>query len=240
MAAKPATSVGPGRAISRSLVPVRRSKGLAVSCLVLGLLSLPLSAVILGFPVGLVAIAGGIVVLRRVRGDARLGVEKAVATTGIVAAGIGVVATPLLSSIMVPALLRTNDQMALQDVRYVISEQTYYASRNGGHFDTLECLQNPRACLPDGTDHPPIDAKRVASRRYGHRRHLVLGPTPEGPRLSASSAVTFAYIAVPILWGVTGTRAFCGDQTGAIHVTRQGLEPTVIDGKCADTPEFAN
>ncbi len=102
---------------------IRRARGWAATSVAFGLLSLPLSGFILGLPVGLLAITTGIVVVRRFRGYARPPAEKAFAVLGIVAASIGVLATPILSPFMVPAWLKANDSMALQDLRHVTSAE---------------------------------------------------------------------------------------------------------------------
>lgn len=43
----------------------------------------------------------------------------------------------------------------------------------------------------------------------------------------------YAYVAVPLVKGLTSRRAFCGDSRGVICVTVDGSMPDVIQGKCA-------
>jgi hypothetical protein len=47
---------------------------------------------------------------------------------------------------------------------------------------------------------------------------------------------TFAVVAAPEIPGVTGIRAFCGDDTGAICYTRDGRAPDARNGRCPATP----
>jgi hypothetical protein len=220
--------------------------GLAIASLVLGLLGLPLLFCFgLGFLFSLVGVILGIVALVKASRYPHEYGGKGLAIGGLVASGMSVLALPVVAAIAIPSLLRArvsaNESAAIGDIRTVISAQARYASLNGGFYDSLDCLASPAGCLPGsaGTGLKIIEpALAQASVKQGYNRTLHLGPAVEPSQVrrpvSASSVVSFAYVAVPVRVGQTGVRSFCGDDRGLICYKLDGSEPPVVDGRCAD------
>ena len=52
-------------------------------------------------------------------------------------------------------------------------------------------------------------------------------------KASPTSLKSYAYLAVPLTFGRTGNRAFCGDGTGRICYTTGGSAPQIEKGSCA-------
>jgi hypothetical protein len=59
------------------------------------------------------------------------------------------------------------------------------------------------------------------------------GPNHERARASASSLVSYAYVAVSLALEKARVRAFCGDSTGRICHAPEGRVPRIEDGRCA-------
>ena len=214
-------------------------KALAVWSLVLGVLSL-----LTGGCLGLGAIAAIVLGIMAIARAGKMPAEyggKGMAIAGIVTGSIGLLVLPfvILAAIAVPSLLRArvsaNQSSAVGDIRAVISGQTAYASANGGYYDTLECLASAAPCIPGYTGPTPfIDAALVNEVKSGYRRRFHRGAPASGDGISPSSITSFAYTAVPVEVGRTGTRGFCGDASGRICFTNDGSEPPVVDGACAE------
>lgn len=221
-------------------------KGMAITAMVLGIVSFPLMcAFFTGILTALVGLILGIVALVRANRSPETYGGKGMAIAGVVVSGVAILSLPIVAAISIPSLLRArtaaNEASVLGDMRTIISAETTYAAFNGGHFDTLACLANPQTCIPDlpaGTS--PFIAAPLASSdaRSGYLRELHLGapaPSDQAGRVSPSSAVAFAYVAVPVKPGNTGIRAFCADETGAIRIAADGVMPPILDGKCPDS-----
>lgn len=132
------------------------------------------------------------------------------------------------------------ESTVIGDVRTVLAAQAAYAVRNGGFYDTLECLAGSQRCTSrkDGEQPARLDESLATLQpRFRYKRSFHPGPKapPEQvrrARASASSIVSFAYVAVPESYGPGTRRAFCGDHTGVICVTSDGETPRVEDGRC--------
>ena len=229
----------------RPMGPTRN--GLAIASLVLGLVGLPLLFCFgLGFLFSIVGLVLGIIALVKASKYPHEYGGKGLAIGGVVASGMSVLAIPVVAAIAIPSLLRArvsaNESSAIGDVRTVISAQAAYAAVNGGYYDTMECLASPAGCLPGnaGDALTVIDpALAQATIKNGYRRTLHPGPAVDPSRLtrpvSASSVVSFAYVAVPLTAGQTGVRSFCGDDRGMVCFMSDGSEPPVVNGRCGDT-----
>jgi type IV pilus assembly protein PilA len=201
---------------------------LATTALVLGIVTYPLLCAFgLGFGTAVAAIVCGIVALVKVNREPQLFGGKPQAISGIVLGGAAFVLIPvwlIVAAIAIPSLLRArmaaNESAAVGDVRAVISAQATYASLNGGFYDKLDCLAQPRGCLRGSSapSAPLVDEQLVrASPRRGYEFALHVGPAAaqeDTAALSPSSVTRFAYVAVPLAPGTTGQRAFCGDESG--------------------------
>jgi prepilin-type N-terminal cleavage/methylation domain-containing protein len=156
----------------------------------------------------------------------------------IVVAIIGIIA-----AIAIPSLLRArvsaNESATIGDIRTVISAQAAYRAANGGFFDSrLDCLQSPAGCIPGYPDDGPrfLDGNLTSLEpRSGYQRSFVPGPAAEGDPavVSRSRTESYAYVAVPTDPGYSGVRGFCGDSSGAVCFTTDGVAPRIRpDGTC--------
>ena len=73
--------------------------------------------------------------------------------------------------------------------------------------------------------------------RLGYSRAFHPGPKADPAAISRagaspSSLRAFAFTATPVTPGVSGGRAFCGDSTGRMCMTKNGSPPPVKDGRC--------
>jgi hypothetical protein len=222
-------------------------KGLAVSALVLGLASVPLIYVFeLSALVGLAAVACAVVALLNAR---RYPMQFGGKVLAMVGGGIGasvVLMYPVWASIVVPARahahIAANEKAAVADVRAVVAAEKVYALTNHDYYDTLSCLAHPQKCIPGGeaAGVPILDDARLADTkvRNGYSFTLFLGdgpPATEPDNVSASSAASFAYVAVPVKPGVTGARSFCGDATELVRADSRGGLPREPDGLCPES-----
>lgn len=217
-----------------------QKKGLAITALVAGIVSLPtLSCLGVG---AVVAIVCGILALVKAKNEPAVYGGKGMAIAGIVTGGLSFLLIPfigIVAAIAIPSFLRArvsaNEAAAIGDVRSVISAQAAYASQNGGYYDTLECMGAPAGCIPDYGGPTFLDPLLASGNdKGGYRRTLHLGP-PADPSsasqpISPSSVRAFAYVAVPIQAGQTGVRSFCGDHNGIVCASMG--EPEVVDGEC--------
>jgi type IV pilus assembly protein PilA len=226
-----------------------QKKGLAVTSLVAGILSLPtLGCLGIG---AIVAIVCGILALVKTKNEPAVYGGKGMAIAGIVTGGLSFLLLPfigIVAAIAIPSLLRArvaaNEAAAIGDVRTVISAQAAYASANGGYYDRLECLGPGASCIPDYGGPTFLDSALASGMpRSGYQRTLYLGePADSGSApqpISPSSVRSFAYVATPVQQGQTGVRAFCGDLNGIVCFTADGSEPEVAEGQCVIGPRCA-
>lgn len=219
-----------------TVVPGEPNKGLAIASLVMGILSiLTLGCLGIGALTGLVL---GFVALRRASGAPQQYGGKGLAIGGIVTSGLGLFLlipfVGLVAAIAIPSLLRArisaNEAGAIGDVRTVLSAEATYQAASGGHYGSLECLSGPAACIPGYSGPAFLLGPPLAGDARGYRRTFHPGPPAEpgaGSRLQG-----FAFTAVPLELGRTGTRSFCGDATGVVcSVGSATVE--VVDGACS-------
>jgi hypothetical protein len=149
---------------------------------------------------------------------------------------------PIIAAIAIPSLMRarisTGDARALGDIRTVISAELTYASNNGNHFDTLECLVSPTDCIPGYPSQAPVflSPEFVTTTRGGYDFSFHPGPAAApNESFSPSSIRSFAYVAVPTQPGVTAVRAFCGDSSGTLCAMADGTMPEIVGGACPES-----
>lgn len=139
-----------------------------------------------------------------------------------------------------------SESTTLGDIRTIISAEVAYSSANLGFYDVPECLGTPQRCIPGYpvAARPFLDSQlgQTSAVKSGYRRVFHPGPgaDPSGVRrvgASASSLVSYAYVAVPLVPGQAGLRAFCGDATGRICYTPDGRAPGIENGQCAASCE---
>lgn len=194
-------------------------KGLAVASLVLGILSV----VTLGcLGVGaVVAIGCGVVALKKARSDPAAYGGGGMAIGGIVSGGLSLVAGAIFIHALLHAKIDANEAGTIGDMRALIAAEAAYQRASGGAYGSLQCLENPRSCIPGYSGPPLIDhALAVATLRTNYRRAFHLGHT------------SFAYVAIPMEPGRSGERGFCGDSTGVICATADSRQPEVVDATC--------
>lgn len=223
-------------------------RGWAIASLVLGLLSVPTLG-LLGIG-ALLSIIFGVVALVKASQQPEVYGAKGLAISGIVASALSVIVMPvvlgIIAAIAIPSLVKArivaNEAATLDDLRTLVAAENAYHSATGGVFDTPECLSAPSRCIPNYSVTGPtfLKAEALGPTRHGYHRTFYSGPTVRWPpsrkaTLSPSSMISFAYVAVPLHWGNTGTRAFCADSRGRLcHTTGEG-EPVVADGWCSSS-----
>jgi type II secretory pathway pseudopilin PulG len=123
---------------------------------------------------------------------------------------VAVAVVGIVAAIAIPSLLRAriaaNEADAIGDIRTVISSEVSYQQANGGRYGTLDCLAAPGPCIPGYSGSAFIDPAMAKSVKQGYQRTLTL--SPDGQR--------YIFLAVPVTPGGTGTRVFCGGETGLI------------------------
>ncbi len=219
-------------------------KRLAITALVLGILSPLLACIGVGFLTALIALVLGIVALVKASKAPGVYGGKGAAIGGLVLGGLTLLSLPLVAAIAIPSLLRAkvsaNESATIGDIRTVISAEAAYQSSNAGYYDTLECLGAPSGCIPNYSGPVFLDTQLASGMdKSGYKRTFHAGPPPSSAEVaegrSPSSLMSFAYTAVPSAPNRTGVRGFCGDSSGRICVTMDGTEPQVVNGECAQT-----
>jgi len=206
-------------------VPAARPRrGLAIASLVLGLLSLPTLGLL--FVGAMASVALGVAALVKARREPAEYGGSGMAVAGVLLAVASILVTPvvgIVAAIAIPSLLRArvtaNETAAIADVRTFLAAEQAYRSRNGGAFDTPECLAAPAACLGGSAGPALLPAGFVATGTHkGYHRVFYPGSPPAAlePGMSPSSLASFAYLAMPAVPAKTGVRSFCGDATGRV------------------------
>lgn len=204
-------------------------KGLALTSLVLGILSLPtLGLLLIG---AATAIVLGVVALVKANKQPDVYGGKGLAITGISLAVVSIVVMPfmlgIVAAIAIPSLLRArvsaNEAAAIGDTRTVISAQAAYQSMSG-RYGELSCLTAPTTCDTTYPATAPVflDARFAdAGPQQGYARRFALAVDGTG----------FTYISIPEQQNRTGVRSFCGDATGIVCALPQQFAPAFSDGK---------
>jgi hypothetical protein len=223
--------------------PVRLRTGMAVTALILAVISLCTGAgLVVG---GLTALVLGIVAAVKASKNPQEYGGMPMAIAAIVISALSFLAIPIIAAIAIPSLLRArvsaNEAAAIGDLRTVISAEAAYQSSNRGFYDTPECLGAPQGCIPGyaATDPTFLDATLASGHdKNGYARTFHPGPPPaqRDPAASPSSVTGYAYVLAPKVHGQTGVRSFCGDHRGTICFTIGGTPPAVEEGSCPPPP----
>jgi Zn-dependent protease with chaperone function/type II secretory pathway pseudopilin PulG len=132
----------------------------------------------------------------------------------------------IIAAIAIPSLLRArisaNESGALGDARVVVEAEEAYRKASGGTYGSKECLEKPAACIKGYQGPAMLSALTASATKSGYTRSLSLDEGGEG----------FTFVAVPMVPGRTGVRAFCADSDGTICWTRDGSDATGEDGRC--------
>jgi HEAT repeat protein len=134
------------------------------------------------------------------------------------------------------------ERRAVFQAQEVVKSQQAYAEATGFFDARLACLELPGTCVPGrNPDESFLAPSLTRETRHGyvHRIEPGRGPTAAevaGRRVSPTSVVAFAYVAVPQVPGRTGIRAICADDAGTFCFTRDGRRPPVRDGRCLVAP----
>jgi hypothetical protein len=120
---------------------------------------------------------------------------------------------------------RANDAATVANIRTLISAEIAYSSNNGG-FGSLECLSNPKSCVPDDPGQPYLTKGLLSGERSGYTYEFVPGPETSLPgRAAGSNLKSFAVVATPAN-EAAGSRIFCGDSTGSVCILPDDAEAT--------------
>ncbi len=222
-------------------VPAQR-RGLAITSLVLGILSLPtFGCLLFGAVAGIVL---GVMALMRANREPAVYGGRGLAIGGIVTSALSlliIVPLGIVAAIAIPSLLRArvsaNEAGTIGDIRTVISAEAAYQSASGGYYGPLDCLARPAECIPAYAGPTFLDPQLASGAvKSGYRRTFHPGnpvaQAADGSAAPRGSLESFAYVAVPMESGKTGVRGFCGDSNGRICFTTDGSAPEVTGGAC--------
>ena len=135
--------------------------------------------------------------------------------------------------------IHDNEAATLEDIRTIMDAEVHYQGVNGGYFDRLDCLVTPKTCIFPYDGPATLLSRQLAemANRSGYRRSFHLGPNPpDGTPMecSATSMLSYAFLAWPVEAGVTGVRSFCADSTGRICAFKDGVKPEVVEALCPE------
>lgn len=173
---------------------------------------------------------------RPVEGPSKRKAERAIQLLAL----LGLLAWPVVAvrGLSNRAILSSRS-VTLGDLRTIVSGEAFYAAENGGFFDSLDCLQRSGECLPGyGSDRPALlDGSTAGGSRLGYVRRFRAGPAASkeqlrAGKLSPSSIVAWAVVAIPAPRVRGHCESFCTDSTGRICFMADGSEPSVVDGLC--------
>ena len=97
-----------------------------------------------------------------------------------------------------------------------------YQKETGGLPATIDCLHQPKACVPTHEGPQFLDAKYALKLKSGDEAYTY--------QMQKGRGAAFAWIATPKK--AQGQKAFCGDSTGALCEARDGRAPATKDGAC--------
>ena len=134
------------------------------------------------------------------------------------------------------ARLAANEAVAVGDIRTIYTAENLFMAVTNGAYGLLRCLNVPADCI-EGIPGEKLLEKSLttATEKNGYRRKFHAGarvPHAKAKGKPSPFVKTYAYTAVPIVPGETGTRGFCGDNLGRICVSADGTAPPVAGGLC--------
>jgi prepilin-type N-terminal cleavage/methylation domain-containing protein len=138
----------------------------------------------------------------------------------------------IIAAIAIPNLIRSrmaaNEASAVSSVRSINTAQVTYASTWGvGYAAALSNLGGAAGCTASSTTACLIDPVLSAGSKSGYTFAEVGNNTVGGAMQG------FEINATPVSVGITGTRAFCSDQSGVIRYNTTGAAITTAQGACA-------
>ena len=197
----------------------KKTAGLAVASLVLGiigfLLSITIIGALIGLPLGLIALILGIIALVNISKNKETLGGAGLAITGIVMSAVSFLMIPiiaLMAAIAIPNLLRArlmaNEAAAISSLHTIsTAAESYRAARNPVTYPpSLSELAN--ANLP----YPPLTLGTGVQQGY----------TFEYSRTDSSH---YSCQAKPVTADVTGRRVFYVDESGVIRLNGPGGDP---------------
>lgn len=227
----------------------KRKRGLATASCILGILSIPtLGLVLVG---ALTSVVLGVTALvKESRQPDEYG-GRIAAIVGIIASVFSLLVTPVVggiaAAIIIPSLLRArisaNEATASKDLSTILFAESAYSRQNGGFFDEVRCLEQPKECLKAGRGTAPF-LQVIPNEHAGYIRAFHAGGRASEEQiraggLSPTSIRSFALTSVPISQGQTGIRSFCTDDKGRYCLRYKGEEPAVADGSCQIEEEMS-
>ncbi|MFS8067398.1 MAG: hypothetical protein ACMG6S_13640 [Byssovorax sp.] len=140
------------------------------------------------------------------------------------------------------ARMAANEASAVGDIRTIYSAEMLFMAVADGSYGDLRCLNIPADCIADIPGEKLLERSlTTATEKSGYRRKFHGGTRVTSAKAKGNPSPfvkTFAYTAVPITRGETGTRSFCGDSSGKVCVVDDGTEPKVVDGVCTPCAEL--
>jgi hypothetical protein len=131
--------------------------------------------------------------------------------------------------------VKAREAAAVADLRAILAAQSAYASANGGFYDGLGCLIDPRSCRPRFAGEAFLERTAIEARN-GYTKLIIPGTKASKDEIkrakaSDSSLKDFVLVAWPETFGETGYRAFCADAGGRICFV-EGASPPAKNGRC--------
>jgi prepilin-type N-terminal cleavage/methylation domain-containing protein len=138
----------------------------------------------------------------------------------------------IIAAIAIPNLIRSrmagDEASAVSSIRTINTAQVTYSSIWGiGYAAALSNLGGAAGCTASSTTACLIDPVLSAGSKSGYT-FAAVGNTPVGGALQG-----FEINATPVSVGITGTRAFCSDQSGVIRYNTTGVAITTAAGACS-------
>jgi prepilin-type N-terminal cleavage/methylation domain-containing protein len=138
----------------------------------------------------------------------------------------------VIAAIAIPNLLRSrmaaNEASAVSSTRAINTAQVTYSSTWGiGYAAALSNLGGSASCTASSTTACLIDPVLSAGTKSGYTFAAV------GNNSVAGALQGFEINATPVSVGLTGTRAFCADQSGVIRFNTTGTAIGTSQGSCA-------
>jgi len=153
----------------------------------------------------------------------------------------------IIAAIAIPNLLRAqmaaHESSAVGSVRTIVTSQVTYQSTWGVGFGaSLAFLGTPvggcAAGSASSTQACLIDPVLTLGNTVGKTGYFVDTAAAGGLGTAASPYTTFGVEAYPIVFGSTGTRGFCSDESGVIHYNTTGAAIGTTDTLCEAVPNI--